>query len=303
MIPRSARGTFRERAEKVLEEIRKKLDLILVIHYSCETFYERTDGTSPRITSIAVRDLVSGATHSFSIHLVAERDKVAFSQIESNYDKLEGKMLSDFYKFMKDNKERLWIHWNMRDSNYGFPALAHRYRVVMHGQAFELPSANLVDFSRLLVWLFGNKYIGHPRLFALAELNRISLKDTLSGDEEATAFSNKSFVKLHQSTLKKVDLIANIVERTLKCELATRANIKDIYGSYGMWLQDKIRKNIAWAVVSIIAAIASITSLVFVFVPVRGCTNSEATTTQQITPANSENDGHKSKNIHNEMPH
>jgi len=38
-----------------------------VIHYSCESFYDRPNGASPRITSIAVRKLDSGQTLSFSI--------------------------------------------------------------------------------------------------------------------------------------------------------------------------------------------------------------------------------------------
>jgi hypothetical protein len=35
-----------------------------VIHYSCESFYERPEGRSPRITSIATRKLDSGQTIS-----------------------------------------------------------------------------------------------------------------------------------------------------------------------------------------------------------------------------------------------
>ena len=33
-----------------------------VIHYSCESFYDRPNGASPRITSIAVRKLDSAQT-------------------------------------------------------------------------------------------------------------------------------------------------------------------------------------------------------------------------------------------------
>lgn len=33
---------------------------VWVIHYSCESFYDRTDGRSPGITSIAVRKLDAG---------------------------------------------------------------------------------------------------------------------------------------------------------------------------------------------------------------------------------------------------
>lgn len=48
---------------------------VVVIHYSCEKFYDRANGSSARITSIAVRNLGTGQTTSFSIHQMAERDK------------------------------------------------------------------------------------------------------------------------------------------------------------------------------------------------------------------------------------
>ncbi len=67
-----------------------------VIHYSCESFYDRPNGASPRITSIAVRRLDSGQTLSFSIHQVAEQRGVAFDQIEAYYDDLERQMLDAF---------------------------------------------------------------------------------------------------------------------------------------------------------------------------------------------------------------
>lgn len=39
---------------------------VWVVHYSCESFYDRPNGASPRITAIAVRKLDSGQTVSFS---------------------------------------------------------------------------------------------------------------------------------------------------------------------------------------------------------------------------------------------
>lgn len=68
-----------------------------VIHYSCESFYDRPEGASPRITSIAIRNLDTGQTSSFSIHQVAERNGVAPREIADNYDKLERQMLDEFY--------------------------------------------------------------------------------------------------------------------------------------------------------------------------------------------------------------
>ncbi len=31
---------------------------------------------------------------------------------------------------MKQHKAYFWVHWNMRDINYGFPGLEHRFRIL-----------------------------------------------------------------------------------------------------------------------------------------------------------------------------
>ena len=80
-----------------------------VIHYSCESFYDRPNGASPRITSIAVRQLDSGQTLSFSIHQVAEERGTAFNQIEVHDDDLERQMLDDISRpFARSMSSQIW---------------------------------------------------------------------------------------------------------------------------------------------------------------------------------------------------
>src|SRR5215467_2331228 len=86
---------------------------VWVIHYSCESFYNRTDGKSPRVTSIAVRKLDSAQTLSFSIHRIAEEQKIAFDEIEAHYDELERNMLNAFYEHVGGHKGMKYLHWNM----------------------------------------------------------------------------------------------------------------------------------------------------------------------------------------------
>jgi hypothetical protein len=101
-----------------------------IIHYSCESFYDRPEGRSPRITSIAVRKLDTGQTLSFSIHQMAEERHIPFAEIELHYDGLERGMLDRFYAHIGAHRGMKYVHWNMRDINYGFPAIEHRYRVL-----------------------------------------------------------------------------------------------------------------------------------------------------------------------------
>lgn len=103
---------------------------LYVIHYSCENLNDNNENYSPRVTSIAVLHLKSNTMHSFSIHLIAEKMKISRGEIDQNYDVLEKKMLEDFYEFVKESDEIVWLHWNMSNINYGFEALSHRYEVL-----------------------------------------------------------------------------------------------------------------------------------------------------------------------------
>jgi hypothetical protein len=150
----------------------------------------------------------------------------------------------------------------MRDINYGFPAIAHRYRV-LGGNPLEINESNMVDLARLLVAIYGTKYISHPRLQKLMEKNKITDKDFLSGADEATAFQKKEYVKLHQSTLRKVDVIANITERLGNGVLKTNAKWKDIYGSYPAALGEFLKEHWIFSLISFISAIVGLAVLFF----------------------------------------
>ena len=67
--------------------------------------------------------------------------------------------------------------------------------------------------ARLLIDIYGVGYAGHPRLEKLLEINKIKPRDFMTGSQEADAFEQQNFVGLHQSTLRKVDIIANILSR------------------------------------------------------------------------------------------
>ena len=139
---------------------------VWVIHYSCESFYDRPEGRSPRITSIALRKLDSGQTVSFSIHQIAEREHIPFGQIEEHYDKLEKGMLTAFFAHLGGYRGMIYLHWNMRDVNYGFQAIEHRFRVLGE-EPHVVDDKNKTDLSPLLIEIYGVGYIGHPRMETL----------------------------------------------------------------------------------------------------------------------------------------
>jgi hypothetical protein len=249
----------RRNARKELSTLFANAKDVVVIHYSCESFYDRSDGSSPRITSIAVRNLESGQTKSFSIHQMAEIKKVKVDQIASKYNDFEKQMLGDFFEYAKSHIRCSWLHWNMRDINFGFSAIEHRFQV-LGGKAVHIPEANRIDLSRILIALYGKDYIGHPRLDSLMTLNSISAKDFPIGAEEARAFIEGEYVKLHQSTLKKVDVLANIAERAENDTLLTNATWWEKKGLTIAASFESLKKH--W-VFSAIAVILAITGLIF----------------------------------------
>jgi len=218
--------------KKKISLLSEQFNLCVVIHYSCESFYDIPDGKTPWVTSICVGNQASGQAKSFSIHKIAEQEGIEFSNIELSYDSLEKKMLDEFYEYLSSTQHCTWFHWNMRDINYGFAAIEHRYKV-LGGEPKSLSEERKFDLARALIDIYGNNYIDHGkcgRLESLMKLNKLTERDFLRGEKEADAFKNKEFVKLHQSTLRKVEIISNILGRLSDGSLKTNAKWRDKYG-------------------------------------------------------------------------
>jgi len=228
----------------------------LIIHYSCEGFYDKDDGRTPRITSIAVRYLNSSQTKSFSIHKVAEREKglQPIDNIENRYDEFEKKMLCDFFCFVERHLNFVWLHWNMRDENFGFYAIENRYKV-LGGTPISIPDDKKVDIARLLVDRYGKYYIENPKMVKLVEKNNMTKMDFLTGAEEAEAFDNKEYIKLHKSTLRKVDLFTSILTASSENTLLTNSKWKDIYGMSPQGIYEKIKESWIFYIITTILSI------------------------------------------------
>lgn len=252
----------RKKAKSEILEIANDIRNVSAIHYSCESFYDRPNGSSPRITSIAIKNLNTAQTKSFSIHQIAEIKKISLDQINSHYDELEKEMLTKFYDFVDHNSQMKYLHWNMRDINYGFEALAHRFRLY-GGNPIDIQQNNLYDLARILIGLFGIHYIGHPRLQKIVEKNNITDLNFLSGQMEAEAFENKEYVKLHLSTLRKVDTLANIFGRLTDGTLKHNATFKEIYGNALGYIIESIQAHPVFILLGIVVTIVSLLQIIW----------------------------------------
>ena len=95
----------------------------------------------------------------------------------------------------------------------------------------------------MLHWLYDNDYIDHPRLENLVKKNSLTHPNFLKGPDEAKAFENSEYVKLHQSTLCKVDIFSNIVDRAADKTLKTNARLREIYGGYQVFAIEKAKES------------------------------------------------------------
>lgn len=229
MTKASERYNKRKKAFELLKNIGDNPSEYLIIHYSCESFYNLPQGNTPRITSIAVRYVKNAQTKSFSIHKIAELQKIPPKKIINKYDSLEKKMLDDYFRFVSTHKNYKWIHINMRNINFGFEAIKHRYKV-LGGRPKEINDNLKIDLARLLIEIYGRNYSPHPRMENLYKSNSITMTDFLNGEKEAKAFENGDYVALHRSTLRKVDNIHNIISLAVENDLKTKSNIFQIYG-------------------------------------------------------------------------
>ena len=192
---------------------------VFVIHYACQSFRQDQKMGSPRITAIAARNLGSGETATFSIHVEAELARLGPVRILTLMDQLERALLDKVFAFLKENQKMRFVHWNMRDAVFGFPAIEHRY-AVLGGTSAAIPEAHKTDLARTLVDIYGSGYVAAPFLESLAKLNGLILTDFLAGDAEADAFERGNYLEVQRSTLTKVRLLFDILQlahdRTLK---------------------------------------------------------------------------------------
>ncbi|MDD2940987.1 MAG: hypothetical protein PHW49_09710 [Acinetobacter harbinensis] len=171
-------------------------------------------------------------------------------------------MLKEFFEYLTINKGSYYIHWNMRDIKYGFQAIEHRFKV-LGGKPYFVDDDRKIDLARLLITLYGVRYTSHGdhgRLHSICELNKIKGKDMLNGKEEAIAFNTMDFIKLHQSTLRKVDIMSNLLERVQDGTLITKAQWSDKYGFHPKIFVELITQHWIWSTIVIVGVLFGILS-------------------------------------------
>ena len=152
---------------------------------------------------------------------------------------------------------RIWKNHRGNERNNN-----HRHKVLGGAPPQRIPDERKFDLARALISIYGVGYSGHPRLENIVKLNKITDKSFLVGKEEAAAFDNGEFVKLHQSTLRKVDILANLFGRTLDGSLKTNATWWEARGIHPQALAELMSEHWGWTLLAALGSIASIVDLV-----------------------------------------
>lgn len=249
---------------KKINELKEGKSKTLIIHYSCESFFN-LQGRTPRVTSIVVKNRDSHTSISFSIHLMAQiKNKDISNLSDEDFDYVEKEMLKDFYSYQKKHLSYKWVHWNMRNANFGFEAIANRFKI-LGGHPSRIDDQFKYDLSDTLELIHTYGFEEHDKpskgqLLNLCIRNRISIKDALKGAEEAKAFDNRDFLKLHMSTNRKIEMMDRILTLQEKKKLKTNAWLYQSCGISPTGIVEIVQNNwilfVVWSTVMAIAGMA-----------------------------------------------
>lgn len=241
---------------KKIRYLDENYDRIYCIHYSCQNLNDENEGYSPRITSIAVLHMSSNQMTSFSMHLIAEELHIDRHNIVEKYDEIERIMLIRFFEFIKKrNKDAIWLHWNMRNINFGFEALEHRYRVLTGNKPSHIAEEARFNISTLISEKYGYNYADDPKMLNLMIMNGGRHRDFLTGGEEVMAFKANEFIKMHNSTMCKVSFFKIVFNKMVSNKLKTNTNKL-------RYKVNELYQNPIVQILSIIGVIGTLVSLV-----------------------------------------
>lgn len=211
-----------------IKGIKRYPERYYIVHYSSESIYDEgvdRGGMSPRITSIAVMHVPTRQTVSFSMHAIAEEKGIPKQGVEQHYDEIELAIIERFYVFVRDRREKYWIHWQMKNIVYGFEHIEHRFRTLTADKSISPPHIPVevrINLDSVLREKYGDDYVPNRRMLNLMLLNGQRDHRFMTGEEEAAAFKAREFIRLHNSTISKVEFFRHVITLMLKGKLRTR---------------------------------------------------------------------------------
>lgn len=188
-----------------LRQAVERREPLVAVHYACESFLTAKDHPAG-VACVAIYDLIT-------------EDVLAFSRSDAPPN-VEGEareidMLSRFFEVINSRPDAHVLHWNMNRPEYGFDALAARYRYLTEQQlSIAIPSVRRHDVDALLTARFGEDYAPHGKLESTGRLNGFDMRSFLAGQHEAERFAEQDWSSLTRSAASKAKIIG-LVARLL----------------------------------------------------------------------------------------
>lgn len=237
-----------KKAKRILIDIFNKIDLHRIIHYSCQSFKREENGQSASITSISIYSCANNTTKSFDIQSTAEKLRISHDDIIIKMDVIEKTILEDFFEYIKNDCNAIYINWNMRDAQYGFEALVNRYHYFMNEYPkYKVPPNQQINLAKLLEEYYGMNYVDDPKLKNIIKLNPIlESPDFLEGEKEAKAFKDGNYNDILKSNLSKVRLINNILNMLYDRKLKVSISMFESFGFEPQVIFEQIKDSWWW---------------------------------------------------------
>jgi len=220
------RGFRHQEGTKNVDEIRRRVHTAYVFHYATSKFPDEKDpNVVPRISAVCVRSLVRGSTVVFSplrASLSKRRGPKAGpgkTYFRRHEKELERAFLMDFFKFLSENKDCLFVGWRCEGNMFGLEALRTRCVELYHDEISipELP--RVIDLARTFEHLYGEGFAPKPRLTSLATANGFDASEVLQGVMEANLAGEYEYGQVERSVQAETSLMESLIHRQLDGQL------------------------------------------------------------------------------------
>ena len=237
----------REEVKTLFSDIRHNPKKYLFIHYSSEDIAENSG--MAKAFSICVSHIDESGIKTFSVLDEALIRKIKVEDIGNNYDMLELEMLKKFFEYIRlfNPEHHKLLHWNMKNSSYGFDALILRYQILSNDDAYNtlFDEFTKINISSELVKLYGETYIDKPRIDGLIKKNHI---EGYHLDKFNKSLLNEGkYNDLHLSFNARFEAMLSIINFALDDRLKTNHNFIGRYGFNPAGFYELIKSSWIWA--------------------------------------------------------
>ncbi|MFT7880063.1 MAG: hypothetical protein ABXS91_06660 [Sulfurimonas sp.] len=188
------------------------------IHYACASLIPKR---TSHVTAISVCDIATKKLITFSME-----DSQRTLGIQSAPKELETHLLKQFFTFVSDHWDALWIHWHMDSVEYGFEVLKERYEMLWGEPAPGFVST--VNLPDKIYEYYEKSCRRYPKMYQLFQENEIDDQAILSGREEAELFARAAYIQIKHSSSAKAKALAKVYDKLQDQSLVAPCSKRDI---------------------------------------------------------------------------